>query len=251
MAAFDTWIHDLETRHLSDLRFAEVSRALRALSSTYIERRATIHHGACAGRRRETRRVCPVLRSPSLLDRQRKSSAAWTPACRTQPCWSISAAARAPRERHGPQQDSTSRQAIAIDRNPWAIAEAAHTYRHFGVRVRTQPGRYGFGHVAGCGGSAGRILRSMSCLATLAIACSTASSSAPPAAMPSSSIEPVARTVAPWWSAWQSAFCSRWRTRRTNGASAPQLPDIVAKLDRAAGLDHRELTARSLWIPAR
>jgi hypothetical protein len=27
-----------------------------------------------------------------------------------------------------------------------------------------------------------------------------------------------------------------------------ELPPIVAKLDRAAGLDHRELTARSLWI---
>jgi hypothetical protein len=26
------------------------------------------------------------------------------------------------------------------------------------------------------------------------------------------------------------------------------LPAIVAKLDRAAGLDHREITGRSLWI---
>src|SRR4030095_16950831 len=46
MAAFDTWIQSLETRHLSDLRFPEGSRALRALSSTYIERRGSIHHGA-------------------------------------------------------------------------------------------------------------------------------------------------------------------------------------------------------------
>jgi hypothetical protein len=28
------------------------------------------------------------------------------------------------------------------------------------------------------------------------------------------------------------------------------LPDVVARLDRAAGLDHRELTCRSLWIAA-
>jgi len=27
-----------------------------------------------------------------------------------------------------------------------------------------------------------------------------------------------------------------------------ELPAIVAKLDRAAKLDHRELTARSLWL---
>ena len=29
------------------------------------------------------------------------------------------------------------------------------------------------------------------------------------------------------------------------------LPAIVAKLDRAAGLNHRELTGRSLWMGAR
>jgi hypothetical protein len=27
-----------------------------------------------------------------------------------------------------------------------------------------------------------------------------------------------------------------------------ELPAIVAKLDRAAGLDHREITGRSLWL---
>src|SRR5262245_43027754 len=54
MAAFDAWIQSLETRHLADLRFPEVSRALRALSSTYIERRGSILHGAAlagAGKR--------------------------------------------------------------------------------------------------------------------------------------------------------------------------------------------------------
>src|SRR5262245_18894492 len=35
----DRWLAALEARHLADLRFAEVTRALRALSSTYVERR--------------------------------------------------------------------------------------------------------------------------------------------------------------------------------------------------------------------
>ena len=35
----DGWIADLEQRHLADLTFTEVVRALRALSSTYVERR--------------------------------------------------------------------------------------------------------------------------------------------------------------------------------------------------------------------
>src|SRR6266480_4605433 len=44
----------LEARHLSDLRFADVSRALRALSSAYVERRRRIAEGAAlagAGKR--------------------------------------------------------------------------------------------------------------------------------------------------------------------------------------------------------
>src|SRR5438552_513012 len=36
---FDRWVAALEARHLANLSFAEVSRALRALSSAYVERR--------------------------------------------------------------------------------------------------------------------------------------------------------------------------------------------------------------------
>src|SRR5262245_37238782 len=39
MACADRWLAALEARHLADLRFAEVTRALRALSSIYVERR--------------------------------------------------------------------------------------------------------------------------------------------------------------------------------------------------------------------
>ena len=41
-AAFDAWIAGLESRHFAELTFPEVSRALRALSSTYVERRARL-----------------------------------------------------------------------------------------------------------------------------------------------------------------------------------------------------------------
>ncbi|PYQ10344.1 MAG: hypothetical protein DMF83_00330 [Acidobacteria bacterium] len=62
-------------------------------------------------------------------------------------------------------------------------------------------------------------------------------------------VEPIARRRAPWWDAWAAAFVAaggradEWRFR-------VPLPDLVARLDRAAGLDHRELTCRSLWIAA-
>ena len=60
-------------------------------------------------------------------------------------------------------------------------------------------------------------------------------------------VEPVAGFVARWWGRWRDAFVTaggradEWRIRAT-------LPAVVQKLDRAAGLNHRELTARSLWL---
>ena len=52
--AFDAWIAGLESRHFAELTFPEVSRALRALSSTYVERRQKLSEGAAlagAGKR--------------------------------------------------------------------------------------------------------------------------------------------------------------------------------------------------------
>jgi hypothetical protein len=63
-------------------------------------------------------------------------------------------------------------------------------------------------------------------------------------------IEPIAGRVSPWWPPWaeraaaQGGRADEWRFRAA-------LPPLITKLDRAAGLDHRELTARSLWRPAR
>ncbi|MBI3490996.1 MAG: hypothetical protein HY047_04275, partial [Acidobacteria bacterium] len=54
MDDFDAWMAALEARHLAELTFSEVSRALRALSSTYVERRAKLEEGAAldgAGKR--------------------------------------------------------------------------------------------------------------------------------------------------------------------------------------------------------
>src|SRR5438270_6497684 len=53
-APYDRWLADLERRHLAELTFPEVSRALRALSATYVERRQKIAEGAAlagAGKR--------------------------------------------------------------------------------------------------------------------------------------------------------------------------------------------------------
>src|SRR5215475_10787728 len=54
VAGFAEWMSFLEARHLADLTFPEVSRALRALSSAYVERRKKLPEGAAlsgAGKR--------------------------------------------------------------------------------------------------------------------------------------------------------------------------------------------------------
>ena len=63
-------------------------------------------------------------------------------------------------------------------------------------------------------------------------------------------IEPLARGVTPWWDEWEAAFraaggrADEWRFRA-------DLPPPLKLLDRAAGLDHAQLTARSLYRPSR
>ena len=61
-------------------------------------------------------------------------------------------------------------------------------------------------------------------------------------------VEPIASRPVPWWTAWADAFVQAggradlWRFPSS-------LPPLLALLDKAAGLDHRVLTARSLWLP--
>src|SRR6266853_6687893 len=43
---FASWMAGIEARHLADLTFPQVARALRALSSTYVERRGRLSRGA-------------------------------------------------------------------------------------------------------------------------------------------------------------------------------------------------------------
>ena len=58
-------------------------------------------------------------------------------------------------------------------------------------------------------------------------------------------VEPIARRLTPWWGQWDQAFASvggradEWRF-------PAELPPMLRDLDRAAGLNHRELTARTL-----
>lgn len=239
------WLEGLEARHLADLTFSEVSRALRALSSTYVERRGRLAEGAAlsgAGKRaafalfygplhllllRHAAAALPVggRTAPLIVDLgcgTGASAAGWSLPCETRP------------------------EVMAVDRHPWAVAEAKLTYRAFGLRARVTVG------------DLGRTEMPSRSLVLAAFAVNELPADVRDRLLPRLLdhaarggqvviAEPLAGAVAPWWPAWRAAFeaaggrTNEWRVRAA-------LPPIVAKLDRAAGLNHQELRGRTLML---
>lgn len=60
-------------------------------------------------------------------------------------------------------------------------------------------------------------------------------------------VEPLARRTSPWWPEWREKFLEA-SGRADEWRFPVALPPPLALLDRASGLDHRELTARSLYL---
>jgi SAM-dependent methyltransferase len=249
MTPSERWLTALERRHFSDLTFQEVSRSLRALSATYVERRNRLREGAAlagAGKRaafalfygplhyllvREIVRAIPEALSPlprgtTLVDLGCGTGAAgvaWAEACDPRP------------------------QVIGVDRHPWTLTEAAQTYREFGLRARTVRGD-----------ASAFVFPKTPAMILAAFTVNELDDRGRTSLLPRLIdraahgdrvlvVEPVARSAGRWWTDWQRAFeaaggrADEWRFR-------VELPEIVAKLDRAAGLDHRELTGRTLWF---
>jgi O-methyltransferase len=245
------WMAALEARHLAELTFSEVSRALRALSSAYVERRQKLARGAAldgAGKRAAfalfygplhyllLRHIVSALPGATsgmdtLVDLgcgTGASGAAWASVCVTPP------------------------RVVGIDRHPWAVQEAAATYHMFGLSAFGATSRQGDMAMA-------KLPRPASILAAFALneladadrdalltrLVERASSSTGGERV--LIVEPIAGFVARWWNRWQKTFeaaggrADEWRIR-------VELPAIVTKLDKAAGLNHRELTGRSLYI---
>ena len=244
---FDRWMDALERRHLADLTFPEVSRALRALSSAYVERRTRLARGTAldgAGKRaafalfygplhflvlREIVSALPGATRPGrrLADLgcgTGAAGAAWATACAQPP------------------------EVVGLDRHPWAMAEAARTYGEFGLVARTRQQDV---TSAALSKSPCAILAAFTVNELADDARARLQARLLDRAAHGDSVllvEPIARRAAPWWDRWKAAFGAvggrddEWRI-------GVELPPLVAKLDRAAGLNHRELTGRSLWLP--
>jgi SAM-dependent methyltransferase len=245
---FERWLQEAERRHLADLTFPQVSSGLRALSSTYVERRRRLGEGGAldgAGKRAAfalfyaplhfllVRAVVHAL--PETL-RTQGPAALVDLGCGT----GAAGAAWASAFVHPPH-------VVGIDRHPWALGEAARTYRDFGLTARTIKG-----DVATVALPKGRA--SILAAFTLNELQDAARDALMQRLLERAAagdrlliVEPIAGFVARWWDRWKAQVeagggrADEWRFRIA-------LPAIVAKLDRAVKLDHREITARSLWL---
>jgi SAM-dependent methyltransferase len=244
---FGEWVQTNERRQLSELTFPEVSRALRALSSAYVERRHRLDAGAAldgAGKRAAFALFYAPLHF--LLVRHvvesLQAAAPRTPAIVDLGCGT--GAAGAAWAAAFPRGNEPS--VIAVDRHSWAASEARETYRAFGLRARVRVGdALGMPLPPRAAVVAAFTVNELEAdargrLLKLLVAHAKGGGSV-------LVVEPLAGFVAPWWGEWRRAGeevggrTDEWRLQT-------ELPAIVAKLDRAAGMNHREITGRSLYM---
>jgi hypothetical protein len=253
---FSHWIAALEARHLANLRVPEVTRALRALSSAYVERRRQAASptgggtvlGALdsAGKRAAFALFYAPLHFITVrhIVRARGGAAPTTIVdlgCGTGAAGAAWALASQP-----------APTVAGIDRHPWAVEEAQWTYHQLGVRGRARQGDVTKMPVPrrGEGGGivAAYVLNELPEAARTRVEGRLIETAAHGGQV--LVIEPIARAIAPWWDDL-AARLTRAGGQADEWRLPIELPPLLEKFDRAAGLNHRELTFRSLFVDGR
>jgi hypothetical protein len=243
--AFTSWLTALDDHHLANLTPAEVARALRSLSSCYVERRGRLASGAAldsAGKRaafalfygplhflvvREVLRTIGPEFGPTreIVDLGCGTGAAGA-------AWALASGARV----------------TGTDRHPWAVDEAHRTYRALNVSGRASQGdmmRARIRRGQGLGILAAYSVNELGDESrnTLLMMLTDAHARGARVLI----VEPIARRLTPWWGNWQRAFESAGG-RADEWRFPAALPARQKSLARAAGLDPRELTAKTLTM---
>jgi hypothetical protein len=245
---FYDWHRALEERHMADLTFQEVRRGVQALSAGWVEARgrgfertlqgagkraafalfyAPLHYLLVRGIVDATRAAGrPLVEILDLGCGTGVAGAAWA-----------SAFPEPPRLR-------------GIDRNAWALGEARWSWARLGisgttVQKKVVPLRLPRGRA---GIVAAFTVNELSGEDRAILKDGVLSAADRGGAV--LVVEPVARRAAPWWEEWEEAFRGAGGSGR-EWRFEPALPESLRLMDRAAGLDHRLLTARSLWLDGR
>jgi hypothetical protein len=240
------WISRIQERHRKDLTFQELRKGVVALSRIYVENRQGIEGGAVFdGAAKRAAFACyyaPLhfltvrevvlaleaheLRLKTIVDLGcglGVAGAAWAALLQSPP------------------------RILGYERQRWAAEEARKVLRELGMRARILPTSLEKAPVAG---------RNDAVVAAFSVneLDSESRSLLFPRLMEGARrgaavliVEPIARRPNPWWDGWSEAFqgaggrSDSWRFRI-------ELPESLAALDRASGLDHEELTARTLYL---
>lgn len=245
----DAWLHALEQRHLANLTSAELTRALRALSSCYVERRGKLAGGSAlegAGKRAAFAMFYGPLHCltiASILE----GLGTKTPAPETivdvgcgtgagGAAWALAYGAR-PRVN-------------GIDRSTWAVAEANWTYRELGVTGHAAVGDAirGFPDAHATRGPAPAIILAY-CVNELPADDRPALLKKVVDAARSGALLLIVEAIAvrdkPWWPEW-SRILEPEGLRSREWRFEAEIPAPLRELARRAGLTLRELTARTL-----
>ena len=246
---FEQWVTQLEARHLADLRVPEVTRALRALSSAYVERRHKVSAGATldsAGKRAAfalfyaplhflaTFHVVQALTvtdgtATTILDLGCGTGAAGA-------AWAVAAGGRPAVK--------------GIDRHPWAVEEARWTYRQLGLTGHARQGDLVEAAVPPRGSAVIAAYALNELPGPPRTRVETRLLDAATAGVTTLILEPIARAVTPWWDDAAKRVIAAGG-RADEWRIPMDLPPLLQLLDRSAGLNHRELKLRSLYLPGR
>ena len=243
VTSFDQYLAALEARHLADLRFSDVTRALRALSSAYVERResALADHKALdgAGKRAAFALYYGPLHFLLVQHIVRELGVTLDPGvvvdlgCGTGVAGAAVATAQTP-----------PLAVMGFDTHPWTLDEARFTYKTFGLRSdvrRAHAAKTRFPSDTSAivaafvvnelndkdrGVLLGEIKKARKHVLI---------------------VEPISQRISPWWNDW-AAELQQMGGRADEWKARVDIPPLVKRLAKAAGLRPEMLTARSLFV---
>ncbi len=253
---FNNFLQDLEARHLADLRFSEVTRALRALSSAYVERRdsALADHKALDGA--GTRAAFALSYGPLhfLLVQHIITSIAPALApglvvdlgCGT----GVAGAAVAGYLRGLRHPDHL--RVLGLDTHPWTLDEARATYKALGIRHdvrRAHAARTRFPADTSIVVAAFVVneLKDGDRAELLKNLIGNLEPGTPKQQRRVLIVEPISQRISPWWDDWAARF-TKLGGRADVWKARIDPPPLVKRLAKASGLRPEMLTARSLFV---